>query len=177
MTLLAKRYATALYRLAEAARAVPAVADDLAAVHAALQSPAARALLQSPDVTAAERQTVLQKLAQGRHGLLQNLFGVLQHRRRLDVLFDLHPAFHALRLAADGVVEGVVESPRPLGATELQALTELAGRLSGKRVTLTQALRPALLGGVRLQVGNVLYDGSLLSSLEQLEGRLLQASL
>ncbi|MBL8724091.1 MAG: ATP synthase F1 subunit delta [Planctomycetes bacterium] len=177
MTLLAKRYATALFRLAETAGAVPALAGDLAAVHAALSSVAARALLQSPDVTGAERAVLLQKLGQGRHQLLQNLFGVLLHRRRLEVLFDLFPAFHALQLAARGELEGVVESPRALGAAELQALTALAGRLSGKKVTLTQALRPELIGGVRLKVGNVLYDGSLLASLEQLEGRLLQASL
>lgn len=177
MSLLANRYATALHRLAGAAGAVEAVAADVRALHAELASPAARALLTSPDVSAVERSAVLQKLAKGRHPLVQNLLGVLEHRRRLEVLFDLHAALHALLLADRGEVEGVVETPRPLDAAQLQGLAAVAGRLSGKKVTLTTAIRPELLGGVRLRIGNVLYDGSMLASLEQLEGRLLQASL
>jgi F0F1-type ATP synthase delta subunit len=59
----------------------------------------------------------------------------------------------------------------------MAALTGLAARLSGKKVTLTQVLAPELLGGVRLRLGNVLYDGSVLASLQQMQDRLLQASI
>jgi F-type H+-transporting ATPase subunit delta len=106
---------------------------------------------------------------------VQQLLGVLQHRRRLDVLFDLHPAFHSLLLAERGEIEGVVESPHPLGEAEVAALQQLSGRLSGKKVSLRVALRPDLLGGVRLFLGNVLYDGSMKAALGQLEQKLLQA--
>ncbi|MBL9078772.1 MAG: ATP synthase F1 subunit delta [Planctomycetes bacterium] len=177
MTLLAKRYATALHLLARQQGAVDAVAADLRALHAALSAPAARALLTSPDVRATERAQVLQKLGQGRHALVQNLLGVMQHRRRLPVLFDLHPEFHALQLADRGEVEGVAESPHALDAATVQALQALAGRLSGKKVSLTVAIRPELLGGVRLRVGNVLYDGSMAAALTQLEQKLLQAAI
>jgi F-type H+-transporting ATPase subunit delta len=177
MTLLAKRYATALHRLAAEAGALDAVAADVLALDAALASPAARALLTSPDVGPAERTRVLDKLCAGRHALVKNLVGVLHHRRRLEVLFDLRSAMHALLLEQRGEVEGVVETPRPLGDKELQALAAMASRLSGKKVTLTMALRPEVLGGVRLRVGNVLYDGSMQANLEQLQSRLLQASI
>lgn len=177
MTLLAKRYATALHVLATQQQAVDAVAADLAAVHAALASPAARALITSPDVTAAECAGVLGKLVAGRHTLVQNLVGVLQHRRRLDVLFDLHPAYRALMMAARGELEGVAETAHPLGADELAALTALAGRLTGKKVQLTVAQRADLLGGVRLRLGNVLYDGSLRASLDQLQQKLQQSAI
>ena len=43
--------------------------------------------------------------------------------------------------------------------------------------TLTARERPELLGGARLVVGNVLYDGSMRAALEQLQGRLMQASV
>lgn len=177
MTLLAKRYATALHLLAQEQGVVDAVERDLAALHAALGTPAAQALLTSPDVRASEREQVLQKLGAGRHPLVQNLLGVLQHRRRLPVLFDLHRAFHELRLADRGEVEGVVETPHPLDDAALASLQELAGRLSGKKVSLTMAIRPELLGGVRLFVGNVLYDGSMAAALAQLEQKLLRAAI
>jgi len=177
MTLLSKRYATALHRLAMASGAADAVGADVLALHRDVSSPGARALLTSPDVREAERLAVLGKLGAGRHQMVQNLIGVLQHRRRIEVLFDLHPEYHALALAQRGEVEGKVETPHALGAAEMASLTVLAGQLSGKKVTLTQELRPALLGGVRLRVGNVLYDGSMQQALQQLEQKLMQASI
>ena len=177
MTLLAKRYAYALFALAEQAGATDAIGADLAGLHADFQSAEARALLISPDVGTAERGVVLEKIGHGRHQLVQNLIGVLHHRRRLEVLFDLHPAFHALLLEQRGEVEGVAESARPLGADELEQLGEFASKLSGKKVTLTSKHVPDLIGGVRLRVGNMLYDGSMQSALNQLEAQLLQASI
>jgi F-type H+-transporting ATPase subunit delta len=177
MTLLAKRYATALFLLASQQGVVDAVDGDLQVLHETFAQRTAKAMLTSPDVSAAEREQVLQKLAEGRHQLVQNLLGVLQHRRRLEVLFDLYPAFRSLRLADRGEVEGVAESPHALAAEDVAALQELAGRLSGKKVSLTVAIRPELLGGVRLRVGNVLYDGSMAAQLTQLEQRLLQAAI
>jgi F-type H+-transporting ATPase subunit delta len=177
MTLLAKRYAAAMHALAVQQSVVDAVADDLAVVHASIATPAAKALLTSPDITAAERGVVLDKLCAGRHALVRTTIGVLQHRRRLEVLFDLHGAFRALVMASRGEVEGVAEAPYALGDDELSALTALAGRLSGKKVRLSTALRPELLGGVRLRIGNVLYDGSLRASLDQLGQRLAQAAV
>ena len=147
MTRIAKRYAAALFALAEEQGALDAVARDVEAIGAALAESAAKALLTSPDVGADERERVLQKLGEGRHQLVQNLFGVLRHRRRLEVLPDLPAAFLELVMAARGEVAGVAESAHPLGDAELDALSTLAGRLSGKQVLLTGAHRPELIGG------------------------------
>ena len=177
MSLLAKRYAGALFALADAAGAADAIERELGALHADFASPGARVLLTSPDIGSAERGVVLEKIAHGRHQLVQNLIGVLQHRRRLEVLFDIHPAFRALLLEKRGEVEGTAEAAHPIDAAELEQLAALAGKLSGKKVTLTAVHAPELLGGVRLRVGNKLYDGSMQSVLGQLENRLLQAAI
>lgn len=177
MTLLAKRYASALFALAKEKGALDALTSDLATVHAELAVPAARALLTSPDVSAPERQQVLGKLTAGRHELLVNLVGVLQHRRRLEVLADLPAAFRELVMVERGEVEGVAESAHPLSDAEMTSLTSLASRLSGLKVQLTAAHRPDLIGGVRLRIGNVLYDGSLRAALNQLEQKLQQSAV
>jgi F-type H+-transporting ATPase subunit delta len=176
-SLQAKRYAEALHSLATAQGVAAAIGADLAKVQQDLASPAARALLTSPDLGADERASVLAKLSAGRHPLIANTIGVLQHRRRLEVLFDLPAAYRALEMTARGEVEAVAETAHPLGEAELRSLEALAGRLSGKQVQLTTALRPELLGGVRLRIGNVLYDGSLRQSLEQLQQKLMQATV
>jgi F-type H+-transporting ATPase subunit delta len=177
MTLLAKRYATALFALAKEKGAADAVASDMAALHGELHAPGAADLLSSPDVSVEERNKVLSKLSEGRHELVANLVGVMQNRRRLDVLADMPTAYRDLFMQDRGEVEGVAESAHPLGADELKSLTELANRMSGKKVVLTAKHNPELLGGVRLIVGNVLYDGSLRAALTQLQDKLQQSSV
>jgi F-type H+-transporting ATPase subunit delta len=177
MTLLTRRYATALFLAAKAQNAVTQVEAELGAMHAGLQEDALQALLLSPDVPGPERARVLQKLGAGRSPLLQNLLQVLLRRRRLEVLFLLQPAFRALCMQARGEIEGLVETPRPLAPDDLARLVQLSQQLSGKKCSLAVAVRPELIGGVRLLLGNVLYDGSVKSGLEQLEQRLLQASV
>ena len=177
MTLLAKRYAGALFALAAEKGAVDAVAADVAWLGEVLADATTRSLLTSPDVTGVELQAMLGKLVAGRHRYVQNLVGVLRQRRRLEVLEDLPPAFRRLVMQSRGEVAGTAESAHPLGDDELRALTELAGRLSGKQVVLTAVHRPELIGGVRLVVGNVLYDGSLRAALQQLETQLQQATV
>jgi F-type H+-transporting ATPase subunit delta len=176
MTLLAKRYATALFALAKDKGAMDAVASDMAALHGELHAPGASALLSSPEVSADERVKILGKLTEGRHELVVNLVGVLQRRRRLEVLADMPTAFRDLYMEDRGEVEGTAESAHPLSEEELKGLTDLANRLSGKKVVLTASHRPELIGGVRLIVGNVLYDGSLRAALTQLQDKLQQSS-
>lgn len=177
MTLLGKRYAQALHALATEQGAAAAVGKDLAALHEVLSDASIRAVLTSPDVSAPDRARILEKLTAGCHPLVTNTIGVLQHRRRLGVLFDLASAYRAIEMLARGEVDGVVESAMALEPAEVDALAQLASRLSGKKVHLDVAVRPDLLGGVRLRVGNVLYDGSLRAALVQLEQKLQQVAV
>ncbi len=177
MTLLAKRYASALHLAAKGAGAVPQVESDLMALHAALQDRAVLGLLTSPDVAQAQRQRVVEKLGEGRHALVQNVLALAVQRCRQELLPDLYPAFRALCMHERGEVDGLVETPRKLGPDDLVRLAELAKSLCGKVCVLEQRECPELLGGVRLIVENVLYDGSVLSSLQQLEQKLLSASV
>ncbi|MGE3171331.1 MAG: ATP synthase F1 subunit delta [Planctomycetota bacterium] len=177
MTLLAKRYATALHLAARDQGVIDAVASDLQALHEGLQDPVVAALWQSPELSGADRMRVAEKLAQGRHALVGNLLQVLLHRHRQEVLPDLYPQFRAIVMAERGEVEAVVETPRPLADAELERLRATAQQLSGKTCHLSVAVRPELIGGVRLTVGNVLYDGSVQSALQQLEQKLLQAAV
>ena len=168
MTLLAKRYATALYMAAKGRGATDTVEQQLAGIHAGIADLSVKALLTSPDLAAAERERIVGKLVEGADELVRGLVAVLQQRRRLEVLFDIHPQFRAMVLTDRGEVEGVVETPRPLGDAEMQSITQLASKLSNLKVSLAQKVAPELLGGIRLRVGNILYDGSVQSSLEQL---------
>jgi len=63
----------------------------------------------------------------------------------------------------------IVESATPL-ALDLQTSTQARlRRLHGPGITTSFSVRPELIGGMRIQVGSNLYDGSVLAGLAALE--------
>lgn len=177
MSLLAKRYATALHLAAKAAGAVEQVEGQLQSLHLGLQDRAVRDLMVSPDVGEQQRDAVISKLSAGMHPLVANLMRVAQRRRRLSVLSDISPAYSRLCMQERGEIEGIVQTPKPLSAADMQTVQATADRLSGKKCRLSVEVRPELIGGIRLILGNVSYDGSVQSTLRQLEQQLLQANV
>ena len=65
-----------------------------------------------------------------------------------------------------------VESARPLRQDQLDALRDRLNRLYGRDLKLTTETNPALVGGLRVQVGEEIIDGSLTHRLNQLEQRI-----
>jgi len=177
MSLPVKRYANALYRAAEEKGQLDAVAGDLKALHEVLQDAEIQAVLNNPAAPARLCRALLEKATANCHELVQNFASVVQRRRRGDVLPEVWPAFHALLRKARGEVEGVVETARPLGPGDLETLQKMADSLTGSKVELSVVENPDLIGGVRLRVGNTLYDGSVAHSLEQLHKQLMAAPL
>jgi F-type H+-transporting ATPase subunit delta len=98
------------------------------------------------------RQVVTLLVAQKPRGYV----GILSRLHRL-VKLDLE------RRAAN------VESATPLGAGMQADLTNRLKSIYGAGVSISFSQNPALLGGLRIQVGSDLYDGSVKMRLEKLE--------
>lgn len=177
MNLIASRYARALFEVASAADAVDAVAGDLHRLDQALEKAGLRAQIMEPDTPVKRRAEYLHDLVDRAHQLTRNLIDVLLARRRWQILGDLSAAYDALVRLARGEEIGLVESPYALDDQQMAALASTASRLSGKKVTLELVIAPELLGGVRLRVGNTLYDSSVATALEELERQLMAVSI
>ena len=74
----------------------------------------------------------------------------------------------ALALAETGTLTAAVESAEPLSAAALDALTDTLTRAYG-HVTVMTAVRPELIGGICLRIGDTHYDGTLRHALDLLE--------
>ncbi len=62
----------------------------------------------------------------------------------------------------------VVESAEPLAESELSALRDQIMRTHGSDITFASAVRPELIGGLRVRVGSDVWDGSVRARLEAL---------
>ena len=62
-----------------------------------------------------------------------------------------------------------VESATPLSAEQQEQVRKQLGGLYGAGLAVSFSETPALIGGLRIQVGSDLYDGSVKTRLEKLE--------
>lgn len=177
MSQIATRYATALFGAAEKAGATEQVGKDLESLRTELAAPAFARVVLPADVPDRVRRGVLGDATKGFHALTQSAIRVALERRRVEVLPHLATAFEALRQAARGELHGVVETARPLQQDQLQAVEESASRIFGKKVKLTVKDEPTLIGGLRIRIGNTLWDGSVKAQLAELQKQLMEAAL
>jgi F-type H+-transporting ATPase subunit delta len=171
------RWARALFELAAEKGALERIERDVEFLAAELAAPPVAARLFDARVPREVKRGRLERLRPHLHPLTYNFLCLLDDRGRLEVLRDLGPAFKALSLARRGVVEGVVETPRPLGAGELDALSRALSQRLGKQVQLETRLEPGLLAGARVWIDNKLLDQTASGRLERLRAKLLGARI
>jgi F-type H+-transporting ATPase subunit delta len=88
---------------------------------------------------------------------------------RLNVLPEICEQFRALKNAQSGSSDAIVYSAFPV---EGAALAEVAGTLEkrfGRKLNLTVELQPALIGGIRVVVGDEVLDTSVRARLDQMK--------
>ncbi len=176
---LGKRYARALLDLARADGTLQASGDELLRAVAAFEEPRLRPLLLSPAIDATTRlgttRAVVQALRLSK--TLGNLILLLAERGRLAILPDVGRWYDELLDEEVGRVRIVIRSASPLNAAERNALVDLARRLTGQREVLaTCEVDAELLGGVVLDAGGSVYDGSLKTQLLRLSKEMAAGS-
>jgi F-type H+-transporting ATPase subunit delta len=168
---LGRRYARALYELAQEAGSLEAMGEDLGRAVAAFEDPRLRTLCMSPALGRAVRVRNTREVvtALGLSPMVGNLVCLLAGRDRLGVLTDAARWYEAMLDDALGRVRVVIRSAAPLAPAQKDVVVALARRLTGRReVVSTTEVAPELLGGVILDIDGTVYDGSLRAQLVRL---------
>lgn len=166
---LARPYAQAAFEAACEAGAVEQWDAALQLLGAMVEDAQVARLLTDPAVGRDRLVELLLGVAGDRFpAQFSNLVRVLADARRLDVAPQIASVFAERRAARDNVAHVEVVSAFPLdAATELRIAGAMQQRL-GKEIRITQTIDPALIGGARVKVGDVVYDASLKGGLSQL---------
>ena len=169
---VAKRYASALFELAEEQRAVEATEADITALEKLLaESEDLVRLVRSPTFSADEQigamGAVLKKA--GIDGLTANFVKLVASNRRLFVLSDMLRGFHELAAARRGEVTADVVSATELDASNVDALKAALKKAMGKDVKINATVDPTLIGGLIVKVGSRMIDTSLRTRLNSLK--------
>lgn len=161
---LAGRYASALFDLAKESNDIDNVQNSLTVLAQALtESADLQALVSSPVVGREQAAAAIAAVAGslGLDSLTTKFLGVLAANRRLADVGGMIDAFRAIVAAYKGEVTAKVTSAHPLSEAQL---TELAANLKtrvGRDVLIATHVDPAILGGLVVQLGSQLIDGSI----------------
>ena len=175
---IARRYAKALADIGESQGTLQQILAELDAVDALVRSSAdLQRLVAYPLIAPARRAAAFDAiLAQaGASSLLRKFFKVVAEAARLSLLHDIIAAFHVLVDERMGVLEARVDSAQPLSGAQSERLAASLSARTGKTVRIRWRQDPALLGGLRVQLGSTVYDASLQGRLRLLKQQLLSA--
>jgi F-type H+-transporting ATPase subunit delta len=148
-------------------------------VRAIASSSEARTLAENPGYTQAQRQKLVDVLAQrlGLPATLVSFLRLLVDRHRLLELPDIARSYRDLVDAQVGRVRGMVTSAQPLPPEELERVRQVLAETTRKSLVLEARTDPEILGGLVAQVGPTVWDGSLKTQLERLRKELKDAPL
>jgi len=134
-----------------------------------------RNALISPSVSLARKRAVISRLADslGMARVLRNFLLVLCDHRRLDAIADVAAAFASALDERLGFARASIQSAQPLRPQQQDALVQKISQLTGKNVRPTYSVNPELLGGVVVNVGSKVYDGSVRGQLAAIGRRLV----
>ncbi|MGZ9586320.1 F0F1 ATP synthase subunit delta [Paenibacillus marinisediminis] len=174
-TVVAKRYAKALFELALEQKSVLETEQQLKSVVEAIQSShELELLLTTPNIDMAGKLDVLNTMFQGHiSDHVIELIKLLVERGRVAILNDVLASYVQIAGAALGSVDAVVTSAKPLSESEQQAIAETFGKQLNKKIRISNVINASIIGGIQVRIGDRLYDGSLSSKLARMERSLL----
>lgn len=165
---VAERYSAALFELADQQGQLDAVAADLVALRNMMsESGDLRRVLDSPVIGREQQGKAMVALARkaGFSALVTNFLGVLAHNRRLPHLGGMIAVFLSLLAARRGEVSLKVTSAIPLAPAQTEAIAAAVAAAVGHKIAVDATVDPELIGGLVVQIGSRLVDGSLKTKL------------
>ena len=104
---------------------------------------------------------------------LTNFLKLLANNHRLVALPEIAQQFVAMKNQSEGAAEAIITSAFPLeGGALKDLLASLKSHFGGKDLRPTVIVDPELIGGVRVQVGDEVLDGSIKTRLVQMQTNL-----
>jgi F-type H+-transporting ATPase subunit delta len=167
---IARPYAEALFKAGGGATEAAQV-NALAAVAA---DPQLRQFADNPKVSAQQVFDVINAVAKTALApKVEAFLRTVLDNGRLAALPEIALQFQALVNAKSGVSDAVIESAYPIDATALSDVVATLEKRFGRKLKASVAVKPELIGGIRVVVGDEVLDTSVRARLEQMKTALI----
>ena len=170
---VARPYAEAVFKLADAAGALAKWSEMLAALSTVSADARVRAAIADPKLSDAQVAGLFISVLAGRlNADAENFVRVLAGNKRLELLREIAQQYEALRNEREGVVEAEVLSAFELSGAQVAELVARLEKKTGRKVKAKVAVDKELIGGVKVVLGDKVIDASARAQLGALEAAL-----
>lgn len=174
-SIISKRYALALFRIAQERSLLDAIEEEIRVVKDVFtNNKELNAVLNSPRLSLDQKKAIVKGAFTNLNPYVQNTLMILIDRHRENEIPGVADGFIELANEARGIAEAKVYSTRPLSNEESIALSaSFAARVGKSALRIENIVDTDLLGGIKVRIGNRIFDGSLRGKLDRLERKLL----
>ncbi|HLS23905.1 MAG TPA: F0F1 ATP synthase subunit delta [Pseudogracilibacillus sp.] len=179
ITVVAKRYAEALFQLAQEKEIADQLISELGTVKEVFEDNEEFVeFLSHPRIPLEKKKEMIDEAFKSFDRTVLNTLKMLAERHRLTEVAAIVDHYVYLYNEARGIATATVYSVRPLTDDEKASLeNSFKKKLNMDSITFTNKIDESLLGGVKIQIGNTIYDGSISGKLNTLKNRLTSANL
>jgi F-type H+-transporting ATPase subunit delta len=172
-TTAARRYAEAVFELAQESGSLDQWKDDLDVLANVAGDGGALGVLENIKTPMEDRLGLLDRALTGMSPLAQNLARLLVSRRRFSLVPQIATIYGEMLDDQRGVVRAEAITAVPLSDDERDAIVDRLRAMTGARdIRIESRVDPSIIGGLIVRVGDQLIDGSTRSRLVQLRRQL-----
>lgn len=176
-TSLSRRYARAFFEMAQEAKVLETVRADGEALVQGLQTCADLQHFFAYDLQPAQvRRQTLQRLFEHQgHALLKQFVLFLEIKGRLAYFIPIMDEFIKMVEAIQGVLPVEVSTAFALTEDERGDVKQYLTQKWNKRIVLQERLDPSMLGGIKVRVGDVMFDYGVKTQLDRFYANVLKS--
>ena len=175
---ISKRYARAFFEIAVQEKKIEQFHSELSKFSSTIaQNKALKDFLANPIIEQDNKKTVVEKIISKLNfsGMTVNFLKLLVDKKRIETLPDIEVCFRQLMDEALKKVRINVKTAFPLSEAMKEYIMTNMEKITGRKADITIETNPELLGGVIINVGDTLYDGSVKSQLNNMRNLLGEA--
>ena len=167
LTTIAKPYAKTVFHLTKNGNALATWSEKLAFIAVVYQDPQMQAAIANPKVTPMDVERLLLAICGERiDGTARNMIQLLVHNRRLAMLPQICEQFEKLKLEDEGKLDAKISSAYPLDDTQRNHVVNLLSSRFKRKINATVTVDPELIGGIKVEVGDKVWDASVRGKLQ-----------
>lgn len=172
---VAQRYAESLFSLAKDENKVDAYSKDMSLIRDVFEDKELIQFFNHVSISIEDKINVLTKALKGKvDTYILNFLYLLIKKRRIRYIQLICKEFKKLCNDYLGIEEGVVYSAFDLSEKEIASIEKAIGNKEGKTIQLRCVKDESLIGGVKVEINNHIYDDSISYRLESLKNTLLR---
>ncbi|WP_017186787.1 F0F1 ATP synthase subunit delta [Alkalibacillus haloalkaliphilus] len=175
---VANRYAIALFDIGTEKSNLPQLEEELNAVIEVFnQDKELNAFFDNPRVSKDEKKNFIREVFKSFSQETVNLLLVLTDKSRMNSLKQIVKSFVDMKNEARGIAEADVYSVRALTEEEQQQIQNVfAKKLDKNTLRINNIIDESILGGLKVRVGNQIFDGTVARKLQRIEQSVVSAN-